>query len=277
MMGIVTTSTAFLTLSSKPSTLLEERKAGEAKIMFLGSGSSTGCPKPNCIFDKVNNINSEMVEYLEQQRQKCKVSSLAIQGNPKFNKNYRNNPSIIISHYNADDSEECETSSEPRNVIIDVGKTFRETALRWLPGSGIQSLDAVVLTHEHMDAMGGMDDLRGFQSSHMLNPKSPYSYQSNVSTPIYLSPSCFEAIKKSFHYLVPKDTKISESSQKVIRHVAKLTYNLIHPYTPFVAAGLEIVPLPVIHGEWTRVKIILKRIEIKHSRHNFVLPHFTIH
>ena len=62
------------------------------------------------------------------------------------------NPSLLISHRNNDDDQTFGTFGEEpvpvRNVIIDCGKTFRETALRWMPANGIRSIDAIVLTHE---------------------------------------------------------------------------------------------------------------------------------
>ena len=33
------------------------------------------------------------------------------------------------------------------NVVLDVGKTFRENAARFFPVWGVQTIDAVVLTH----------------------------------------------------------------------------------------------------------------------------------
>jgi hypothetical protein len=111
------------------------------KILFLGTGSSTGCPKPICamLFQKVNHPSKDVQR--RQIGEFCATSNLAIQGDPKKNRDYRNNPSLLISHY---ESGEC------KNIVIDVGKTFRETALRWMPDHGIDSLDAIILTHHHM-------------------------------------------------------------------------------------------------------------------------------
>jgi len=279
------------------------------KILFLGSGSSTGCPKPICALvfptegeeetegigssesngDIVDNnddtygtscscrstehstsqINTRIPDpaLMELQRQigtsRCAVSMHAARGDPRNNKNYRNNPSLLLSHRNNDDAEgiidENSSSSLPpiRNVVIDVGKTFRETAIRWMPINNIHSLDAIVLTHHHMDAIGGLDDIRGFQ---MFNPKS----KTYPSTPIYLSQECLDnGVMRSFHYLVPpgsvksnigvSDVSLVEEKKSEVnmlkRHVASLTYNIIEPFKPFVAAGLRMVPLPVMHGE----------------------------
>jgi phosphoribosyl 1,2-cyclic phosphate phosphodiesterase len=47
------------------------------------------------------------------------------------------------------------------SVLIDCGPDFRYQSLR----SGIKKIDAVLLTHEHYDHVGGLDDLRPFCKS----------------------------------------------------------------------------------------------------------------
>lgn len=168
------------------------------KLLFLGSGSSTGCPKPLCalafpdegtnvsgsgderegfgyscscretgggggsssLAANINDDDPALAALQEQLGNTCRTSKLAAIGDPRNNKNYRNNPSLLISHTNNDDDQSFGTYGEDdvpiRNVIIDCGKTFRETAIRWMPPNGIRSLDAVVLTHEHMDACAGL-------------------------------------------------------------------------------------------------------------------------
>lgn len=141
------------TLKKQQTTQIQNSKKNnnhaQPKLIFFGSGSSTGCPKPMCTMlfqDNDNNddasTNKEELAFLRNQfRPMCKVSNLAIKGDPKYNKNYRNNPCLVISHYE---------QGERKNVFIDVGKTFREGALRWMPVHNISSLDGIVLTHEHM-------------------------------------------------------------------------------------------------------------------------------
>ena len=87
----------------------------------------------------------------------CKVSSMATRGDPKNNKDYRGNPSLMIVHRNNDDGSLEDSENEKdrlKTVVIDVGKTFTENALRWMPQHGLTALDSIVLTHEHMDAIG---------------------------------------------------------------------------------------------------------------------------
>lgn len=255
------------------------------KILFLGTGSSTGCPKPICSLlfppikvasssDNTDSSTSTLIKLQNEMKSKCKVSKLASMGNPLYNKNYRNNPSILISHSNDN------LGGEYKNVIVDVGKTFREGAIRWMPLHSIYSVDAIVLTHEHADAILGLDDLRGFQ-------RSPYMLKSNISDnevknknesssslQVFTSIKCFEKVKQQFDYLVPKDSQSSSSNNSccnggkhderqhgnddgakknilpvVERAVASLQFKIIHHFQPFIAGGLKMIPLPVMHGE----------------------------
>jgi phosphoribosyl 1,2-cyclic phosphodiesterase len=174
-------------------------------------------------------------------------------GDPKRNKNYRNNPSLLISHRNSDDGASSSASSPLRNVIIDVGKTFREGALRWMPHHGIYHIDGIVLTHEHADAILGLDDLRGFQIAPYMNIIK--GNKQSASLPVFLSPLCLETVRQVFFYLVPKELKEKEKVKdkledvKVVRHVASLDFQTVQFFEPFYAAGLKMIPLPVKHGE----------------------------
>ena len=69
--------------SNDPSQSRAERTSS-GRLVVLGSGSSTGVPRPFCLFDD----NKDSV--------KCKVSRLAMLGRPEENRNYRGNPSLLI-------------------------------------------------------------------------------------------------------------------------------------------------------------------------------------
>ncbi|KAL4087501.1 hypothetical protein PRIC1_013391 [Phytophthora ramorum] len=84
-------------------------------------------------------------------RCKCCDVCREAQANPG-SKNRRLNPSLLVRH--------LETIA---SVLVDCGKTFRETALRIIPKIGVSAVHSMVLTHNHADACLGMDDLREVQ------------------------------------------------------------------------------------------------------------------
>ena len=186
----------------------------KSQLVILGSGSSTGCPKPRC------SINTRRL------RGSCDVSWEALMGDPVNNPNYRNNPSMLIRVAPPPPPPKKEEgwwkrATDPRrgkreewrpprhsNYIIDVGKTFRETITRWGPRQDppLGEIDGIILTHEHADAMLGLDDVRGLQD--------PYS---KSQIPIYLSKRTLQRVKGAFPYLM--DTPLVAGQEK--RFVAR--------------------------------------------------------
>lgn len=241
------------------------------KLVFLGTGSSTGCPIGVCTLTlnqtlqqlKGSPSTSTSSSTAKLATPQCHVSHLAAQGEPKFNKNYRNNPSFLIHHYHPD-------TDSYKNIIIDVGKTFREGAMRWFPEFDIQSLDSIILTHEHMDAAAGLDDIRGFQRYEALPKNHPVGVAvpppRRIPVPIHLSRHCHDKLQGQFPFLFPKkladkacscgDPPIEEipspaapSKPVVVRDVAGFVVNIFESYKPVRVEGLDIIPLPVWHGD----------------------------
>ena len=70
-------------------------------------------------------------------------------------------------------------------VAVDAGPDFRQQMLR----EGIDHLDAVFITHEHKDHIGGLDDVRPF-----------IFRQENHPMPLFVDKSAFPEIKREFSY-----------------------------------------------------------------------------
>ena len=220
------------------------------KLLFVGTGSSTGCPKPLCSMlfgaaDSKTIDTPELKRLRSEYHDKCKTSTAATQGDPKHNKNYRNNPALLISY--------CPPATgECKNIIIDAGKTFREGALRWFPEHGIATLDAIILTHHHMDAVGGLDDVRGFQKVKARGTfhKAPQM----ISMPIYLSQECLSDVSERFPWLFPRQqpgytSGTADAASAIERHVASFDIQVFDSYKPMDVEGLKVIPLPVWHGD----------------------------
>ena len=217
-----------------------DKNSGASYVTFLGTGSSTGCPKPGCTYKKY-----EQVQRRKSRREEagnftpCEVSRMALQGDPRHNKNYRGNPSILVQYKGSGD--------ESSNFVVDCGKTFREHFIRWAPSINLGGVAAVLLTHEHMDAYGGLDDLRGIQE------------KGGPSMPVYLSNVTLERVRRTFSYLVQpsQDEKEAEAGKAastadvpaVKRHVASLSFRTFQDFSPLLVGNLRIYPLPVVHGE----------------------------
>jgi phosphoribosyl 1,2-cyclic phosphodiesterase len=128
---------------------------------------------------------------------------------------------------------------ERRYIQIDAGKNFKEQVLRWFVPYKIPRLDALILTHEHADAILGLDDVRGVQLFNVNNDIPPM--------PVFVAQHTMDSVTAKFPYLVSKKRKEGEE----LRRVAQFDWRVIEGSvdTRFEAAGLTFTPLPVYHGE----------------------------
>lgn len=108
------------------------------------------------------------------------------------------------------------------NLIIDTGPEFRIQCLR----AGVMHLDAVLYTHDHADHLHGLDDVRA------------YSLFQRRVLPVWARPNVLRIIRSRFAYIW--NAKQTGGGLPEIE---------LRPITgSFSAAGLDIIPVPVIHG-----------------------------
>lgn len=74
-------------------------------------------------------------------------------------------------------------------VLIDAGPDLRQQMLR----SKVTHLDAVLLTHEHMDHISGLDDLRAF------------NYRQRRAMDIHANAATLRAVERIYHYAFDED------------------------------------------------------------------------
>ncbi len=108
-----------------------------------------------------------------------------------------------------------------RTLLIDAGPDLRQQMLR----SDVQELDAVLLTHEHMDHIAGIDDLRAFN----FKQQRPMDIHANAAT--------LDAVRRMFHYAFAEDRYPG---------VPELNLHAIADGA-FTAAGVEVIPFAVMH------------------------------
>jgi phosphoribosyl 1,2-cyclic phosphate phosphodiesterase len=111
---------------------------------------------------------------------------------------------------------------DDRVVVIDTSPDFRFQAMR----EGIVRLDAILFTHDHVDHVLGLDDVR------------PFYFRQQVPIPIFADGRCMESIRRIFSYIFEQSYPYGG--------LAKLEPHLIDG--PFELWGERVIPLPVFHG-----------------------------
>src|SRR5699024_6255287 len=112
------------------------------------------------------------------------------------------------------------------SIIIDAGPEFRLQSLR----AGLKQVDLVLITHEHMDHIGGLDDLR------------PFCYHQQQRIPIYSTPAAIKAIHKRFDYMFGPNRYPGAPALDLHPLRGSMNFN-----------GIKITPLPALHG---KVKVL---------------------
>ena len=106
-------------------------------------------------------------------------------------------------------------------VAVDAGPDFRYQMLR----ENVTHLDAVLITHEHKDHIGGLDDLR------------PFIFMNKKPMPLYVADTALPEIKREYSYAFEEHP-----------YPGAPTYEIHHlDETPFDLADLHIVPIRLKH------------------------------
>ena len=161
------------------------------KVTVLGSGTSTGVPQLGC---------------------RCMVCTST---DPR-DRRYRCSSLVEVADDTAPDGV--------RRILIDCGPDFREQMLR----INFQKLDAIFITHEHYDHVGGLDDLR------------PFSVFGDVV--VYAEPFCANHLRERIPYcFTPKERRYPG--------VPSIDLEDILPHQPVHVGKVEVLPLRVMHGK----------------------------
>jgi len=111
--------------------------------------------------------------------------------------------------------------TDQSSIVIDVGPEFRIQSIR----SNIRRIDLVLITHEHMDHIAGLDDLRS------------YNYAQQNPIPLLTSQRAIDSICTRFDYMFGENKYPGSTS---------LSMEVID--TPETFQDLTITPLPYNHG-----------------------------
>jgi phosphoribosyl 1,2-cyclic phosphate phosphodiesterase len=132
------------------------------------------------------------------------------------------------------------TSDDPRNkrlrqsvkieagdkfFLIDTTPDLRQQLLR----HPIPRLDFILLTHSHSDHLMGLDDIR------------PFNFRQREAIHAFANAATAKAVRRAFSYIW-SDTQAGGGKPQLELHEVD---------SPFRHDGIDIVPIPVTHGEWT--------------------------
>jgi phosphoribosyl 1,2-cyclic phosphate phosphodiesterase len=112
-----------------------------------------------------------------------------------------------------------------KHFLIDTTPDLRLQLLRY----PIPRLDFVLFTHSHSDHLMGLDDIR------------PFNFRQRQPIHAFASPHTAKAVRRAFSYIWD-DSQLGGGKPQLDLHEIE---------EPFTHEGVEIVPLPVTHGNWT--------------------------
>lgn len=158
------------------------------KLIFLGTGTSTGIPQLRC------------------------GCAACTSSDPR---DRRLRASVLLE-------------KDDRRILVDCGPDFREQMLRHGRRSPDDRLDCLLLTHQHYDHVGGIDDLRPY----CYRDREPYEF------PVY----CQKDVACDLRQRMPYSFK-----EHPYPGVPRFDLREIRPYQSFSASGIEVLPLEVNH------------------------------
>jgi phosphoribosyl 1,2-cyclic phosphate phosphodiesterase len=110
-------------------------------------------------------------------------------------------------------------------ILVDTSSDFRQQALR----AGISKLDAVLITHCHVDHVFGLDDIR------------PLNFRYGAMG-VYANEPAWTDLRRIFKYIF-EPSHVGGGLPQLIPHT-------VIPGSPFcVGPNVEVTPLEVIHGK----------------------------
>jgi phosphoribosyl 1,2-cyclic phosphate phosphodiesterase len=163
-------------------------------MTFLGTGTSHGVPSIDCMRDGHSRCRKGVCAAAER--------------DPKHR---RTRCSALVEY-------------DGKRILIDISMDFRQQALR----ERIPSLDAVLLTHRHMDHVGGLPDIRSYTTEHEL--------------PLHGSVETLEEVTRSFKFAFDPMAFVGGGIPRLKPCVVE---------QPFDLEGVNIIPIPVVHGPLT--------------------------
>ncbi len=115
-------------------------------------------------------------------------------------------------------------------ILIDAGPDFRQQLLR----VQIKNLDAILLTHEHKDHTGGLDDVRAF------------NYINGRALPIYCEERVLRSLEKEYSYVF-EENRYPGVPEFDIRVIDENIFEIKRENGRSGEPGVKVIPVRVSH------------------------------
>lgn len=128
-----------------------------------------------------------------------------------------------------------------RVILLDAGPDLRAQALR----SNLQRCDAILFTHNHVDHIFGLDEVRRFNAV----MKAPID--------IYADDHTMDSLERVYKHIFERDKNVNDSFvATLIPH--RISDRDIREARPLDLFGLKATPIPLLHG---RLPVLGWRVE----------------
>jgi len=127
-------------------------------------------------------------------------------------------------------------AGNPRTILLDAGPDLREQALT----HNLTRCDGVFVTHNHVDHVWGIDELRRFNAV----MKAPVD--------LFAEPRAMDELRRVYRHIFDKINNVNDS------FVAHLIPRPLEPEVPVDLHGLRLTPFRLLHG---RLPVLGFRLE----------------
>ncbi len=125
-----------------------------------------------------------------------------------------------------------DAKGNPRVLLIDAGPDLRTQALR----EGLMRCDAILFTHNHVDHIFGLDEVRRFNAVQ----RGPVEVHADAHT--------MESLERVYKHIFDRENNINDSFIAVLLRFP-VSCEQIDAFTPTRLHGVNFYPIPLLHGK----------------------------
>lgn len=119
-----------------------------------------------------------------------------------------------------------DATGQDRVILLDAGPDLRQQALR----AGLDRLDAILFTHNHVDHTFGLDEVRRFN----VTMDAPID--------VYAEDHTLEHLRRVYKHIFDKRSNVQDS------FIATLIAHRLVPGEPLDLFGVRVTPIRLLHG-----------------------------